>query len=401
MTGASVVVTGTGCMSAAGLGGEALWRACVDGLPLAQVVGPAPPHASVRPLAAPMAAVSDAVLREAVARLDPSLVKRPTRHIECALAAVADLTNGSGDALDGARAGVVWGSGTSTLQPIEDGYEALFLAGKARVSPLTVPNSMVSAPASAIARALRLQGVSFSVGSACASSAHAIATGAALVAAGTLDQAVVGGSEVLRDHGAIAAWLSTGVVSKTTCRPFHPDRDGILLGEGAAAMMLEREDGARASGRPVLARLRGSAYSTGEVELMSPDPAAVLGVMRQVRAALRPGDAVVMNCHATGTRAGDAVEAAAINDAFRDFEGELRISHTKATTGHTMSAAGAIEAVVSIAHLHAGEALPADAACGPLLDERFLRPLSRRPNVAVSNSFGFGGMNCALVFERP
>ena len=401
MTDTSVVVTGMGCISAAGLGSEALWRACVDDRPLAKVVGPASAGLSLPSLAVPMAVVSDDVVGGAVARLDASLVKRPTRHVRCALTAVVDLTDGLGHALDGRRAGVIWGSGTSTLRPIEEGYEALFLAGKARVSPLTVPNSMVSAPAGAIARALGLKGVSFSVGSACGSSAHAIATGAALVAAGTLEGAIVGGSEVLRDHGAIAAWMSTGVVSKTTCRPFQADRDGILLGEGAAALLLEREDRARASGRPVLARLRCCAYSTGEVELMSPDPAAVLDVMRQVRAALRPQDVVVMNCHATGTRAGDAVEAAAINEAFRDYEGELRISHTKATTGHTMSAAGAIEAVVSIANLHADEAIAIDARCGPLLDERFLRPLTRRPDVAVSNSFGFGGMNCALVFERP
>lgn len=400
MTGAPVVVTGVGCVTAAGLGWEALWRACVDGLELAEIVSPQSASSSAKPLQVPMAAVSDDVVQGAVSRLDASRIKRPTRHIQCVLAAIADLTGRPGFALNADRTGVIWGSGTSTLRPIEDGYEALFLAGKARVSPLTVPNSMVSAPAGAIARVLGLKGVSFSVGSACASSAHAVSTGAALVAAGTLDGAIVGGSEVLLDHGAIAAWTSTGVVSKTACRPFQADRDGILLGEGAAALMLEREEDARASGHPILARLRRSAYSTGETELMTPDPAAVLGVLQQVRAALKRDDVAVMNCHATGTRAGDQVEAAGINEAFRDFEGELRVSFTKAVTGHAMSAAGAIEAVVSIANLRADGAVDVDARCGPLLDERFRRPLSRRANVAVSNSFGFGGMNCALVFER-
>jgi 3-oxoacyl-(acyl-carrier-protein) synthase len=237
------------------------------------------------------------------------------------------------------------------------------------------------------------------VGSACASSAHAIAVGAAFIRSGILDRAVVGGSEVLLDHGAISAWTSTGVVSRTVCRPFHPDRDGILLGEGAAALLLEREPDALAAGRTVLARLRGSAWSTGETELMSPDPAAVQEVLRQVRELLHGSDTVVMNCHGTGTRAGDEVEARSIAAQFAGYEGQLRISYTKDVTGHAMSASGALEAVISIQSLLNPDSLSIEPGVGALMPQRFIAALGSKPGVAVSNSFGFGGMNCSLVFE--
>jgi nodulation protein E len=396
----AIVVSGMGCITAAGLGWEQLWRACVDGVSFSRLVRPPSASPNVSPPEVAMAAVSDEVVAEALSTLDPALIKRPTRHIKCALAAVADLVSGIRGDIGGPRAGVIWGSGTSTLRPIEEGYEALFFAGKSRVSPLTVSNSMVSAPAGAIARLLGLRGASFSVGSACASSAHAISVGAALLRAGILDRVIVGGSEVLLDHGAISAWTSTGVVSRTRCRPFHRNRNGILLGEGAAALLLEREKDAAAAGRPVLARLRGSGWSTGETELMSPDPAAVRAVMDQVREALHPADRVVMNCHATGTRAGDEVEAASIAEAFADYAGELRVGYTKHVTGHTMSASGALEAVISIANLQKDDTTVIDEELDDVFAPRFRAPLSARPDVAVSNSFGFGGMNCALIFER-
>lgn len=396
-----IVVTAIGSITSGGVGIDRLWSTVIDGkaqprrLTLTSSFLPHLDHDVT------MFAVADADIAASLSLHDEKLLRRLTRHDKIALAAISDMRARIGP-MDFSRTAVVWGNGSSTIEPLERGYGAMFAQSKLRVSPLTIPTSMVSAPAAAIARELQTCAPSFSVGSACASSAHGVAIGAMLLANRVTDRVVVGGSEALRDLGAVCAWASTGVLSTTTCRPFDIDRDGIVLGEGAASLLLELEDVAIKEGRKPLARLRGASFSTGEAEMMTPSRSAVYAAVAPVQSLVNTRDILFVNAHGTGTVAGDSVEAETINHVYGSLDNPVQVTFSKHITGHTMSASGAIEAALCVKAL--GESRHDQATCYPsdtvsLIDPRLQGNLKDKPNLAVSHSFGFGGMNCCLAFE--
>jgi 3-oxoacyl-[acyl-carrier-protein] synthase II len=240
--------------------------------------------------------------------------------------------------------------------------------------------------------------------SACAAAAQSIAAAARAVARGDVDLALAGGQDSMLHPIGYLSFVVLGALSTTRCRPFDRHRDGFMIGEGAAVLVLQREEDARANGSPVLARFLGAGTSVDAWAVTAPHPdghGAALAMQRAlVDAGLTAADIDYVNAHGTGTPVGDRAEALAI----RRVLGDVRVSSTKGAIGHTIAAAGAVEAAICVQALQTG-VLPGtvglsevDPDC-PVEVLTTPRPMAAR--AILSNSFGFGGQNCALVFGRP
>jgi nodulation protein E len=290
-------------------------------------------------------------------------------------------------------------------QTTEDqGFWDVYKLGKTRVHPMTIPRTMANAGASFISMDLGIVGPSWTVSTACSSSAHAIGQAFRMVRSGETDLALAGGSEAPFSFGILKAWEAMRVVSPDTCRPFSKDRSGMILGEGGAMLVLEPLDLAIARGAKVYAEITGFGMSSDAHHITQP---SVEGPVRAMRRALQDAgieaEAVdYINAHGTGTDVNDPTETAAIRAVFAEHASRLLVSSTKSMHGHTLGAAGAIEAAATICAMHDGFVPPTVNYRVP--DERC--DLDVVPNVsrgaairgALSNSFAFGGLNAVLAF---
>jgi len=274
---------------------------------------------------------------------------------------------------------------------------------------------MVNGAAAVIAMHTGIRGPAITYAVACASSAVAIAEAAHALRRGEVDIALVGGVEAPLVHGTVAAWQALRTLAAPdergvarSCRPFSRDRSGLVLGEGAAFMVLRREsDIAREDRRPH-AWLIGSAVRSDATHLTNPDVRGQVSALRAALAAsdLEPKDVGYCNAHGTGTLVGDPVECEALRQVWREQSTRLALSSTKAAHGHLLGAAGAIEALWTVQALHTGEIPPTqgvadiDPACAGFA--HVLGKGMRKPELryAISNSFAFGGTNAALVFGK-
>lgn len=314
------------------------------------------------------------------------------------------------------RRGVYWGTGMGGLDTTESTYHRTLL-DKAQLRPMTVVRIMASAAAAQIALKFGLQGANHTYSVACASSAIAIGEALWAIRSGRLDVAVVGGAEAMLAPVVMAAWGALRVMaihSKTPnrelpCRPFSVDRSGLVIGEGAAAFILESEEHAKARGAVPLAQLAGYASNCDATSLVQPDQSGQVRAMRLALkdAGLAASDIGCVNAHATGTDAGDVIEAAALAEVFCEGHDEARcppIAATKAMHGHLLGAAGAVEAALSIASLQM-QTTPAVLGLEPLDPRSAALNLSAvtrtsRIDAVLSNSFAFGGSNASLIFKR-
>jgi nodulation protein E len=304
------------------------------------------------------------------------------------------------------RVAVVHGTGVGGQGTHDDAYR-LFYAEKARrLPPLTVPKLMPAAAACHISLDLGVTGPVFSVSSACASSAHAIATAAMMLRAGLADIVLAGGSEACITPGAVRAWEGLRVMAKDACRPFSKGRGGMVLGEGAATLVLETLDHARARGARIHAELAGVGMSSDARSLIQPD---VGGIAACIRAALDDAraapDAVdYINAHGTGTAQNDPAESRAIHDVFGARGSTIPVSSSKSMLGHTLGAAAALEAIATIVAIREQTAPPTigfrerDPLCDVDCVPNVARPMPIA--VALSHSFAFGGLNVALALRR-
>lgn len=304
---------------------------------------------------------------------------------------------------DPARRGAVLGA-TPGLETIDHGYKRLYGDNNPRVHPLTVPRGMPSAAASAVSAELGLRGPSFGVASACASSAHAIAQAALMIRAGLADLVVAGGADAPLVPGNLLAWEALRVLSPDLCRPFSANRPGLVLGEGAGALILEAWECAEARGAPILAELAGIGMTGDAGDLTAPDPEGAAAAMHAalMDAVAEPAEIGYCNAHGTGTRLNDRAEATALNQVFNGRPPPT--SSSKGALGHTLAAAGGIEAVVTVMALCDG-VLPPTAGFERPDPECALDPVPEtrpaRIRAALSNSFAFGGLNCSLLFRLP
>jgi nodulation protein E len=303
------------------------------------------------------------------------------------------------------RTAVVTGTGVGGQNAQQAGFEDLYLSGRERVHPLTIPRTMASAGASHISIELGTLGPALTVSTACSAANHAIGLAMRLVRSGEADFALAGGSEAPFSYGLLKAWEALRVIAPDTCRPFCRDRLGMILGEGAAMLALEPLEAARARGARIYAEVAGFGMSSDAHHITQP---SVDGPVRAMRAALEdaraPLDAVgYINAHGTGTPGNDAVEAQALRRLFGRLTDRIAVSSTKSMHGHALGAAGAIEAAATALALYHGLLPPTanftslDPACE--IDVICLQARPARVELALSNSFAFGGLNAVLAFR--
>jgi nodulation protein E len=303
------------------------------------------------------------------------------------------------------RCAVVTGScvGGQTTEDRE--FYQLYHEGRTRLHPLGVPRTMANAGASQIALELGVTGPVWTVSTACSSANHAIGQAFWMVRSGQVDLAIAGGSEAPFSLAHLKAWEALRVVSPDTCRPFSKNRRGLILGEGAAMLVLEPREAARARGVPILGELAGFGMSSDAHHITQPSSA---GAVRAMRGALedsriRTEQVGYINAHGTGTLANDVSEVQAIRIFFGAHADRLAVSSTKSMHGHTLGAAGAIEAVATELALHHGILPPTanyeqpDPECD--LDVVPNRARPAEVEYALSNSFAFGGLNAVLLFR--
>jgi len=292
-------------------------------------------------------------------------------------------------------------------QSTEDlGFVEVYKLGHNRVHPLTIPKTMSNAGASHISMEFGITGPSFTISTACSSAGHAIGQAFWMIRSGMVDLALTGGSEAPFSFGILKAWEAMRVVSPDTCRPFSRDRHGMILGEGAAMLVLEPLEAAQARGARIHAELVGFGMSADACHITQPSPE---GAARAMRGALReagiaPEQVGYINAHGTATAANDPTETAAIRSVFGAHANKLAISSTKSMHGHALGAAGALEAVAAILSLRDGVLPPTanyrmpDPECD--LDVVPNKARAAQVEYALSNSFAFGGLNAVLAFKK-
>jgi nodulation protein E len=301
---------------------------------------------------------------------------------------------------------IVTGSCTGGQTTEDEGFVNLYRNNSPRVNPLTIPRTMENAAASRISLETGVVGPTYTISTACSSSNHAIGQAFWMVRNGTAEMAITGGSEAVFSLGFLKAWEAMRVVSPDTCRPFSKDRRGLILGEGAAMLVLEPLDAARARGAAILGEIVGFGMSSDAFHITQPSPD---GAARAMRAALSdaglPLEAVTyINTHGTATLANDAAETAAIRKVFGAHADRMAVSSTKSMHGHTLGAAGAIEAAATVLALRNAILPPTanfnepDPACDLDVIPNVARPA--QVEFALSNSFAFGGLNAVLAFRH-
>jgi nodulation protein E len=300
---------------------------------------------------------------------------------------------------------IVCGSAVGGQAAIESGFEDLWVQGRGRVHPLTIPKTMANAGASHIAMDMGLSGPTYTVSTACSSANHAIGQAFRLVRDGEAELAMTGGSEAMFTIGMLKAWEAMRVVAPDTCRPFSKDRRGLILGEGGAMMVLEPMEAAKARGAKMYGEICGFGMTADAHHLTQP---TVQGPARAMRGALReagiaPESVGYINAHGTGTPGNDPVESSAIREVFGAHADKIGVSSTKSLHGHALGAAGALEAVATVLALYHG-VLPPTANYNERDPECDLDYIPNQPRVlqveaALSNSFAFGGLNAVIAFR--
>ncbi|MBD2715781.1 beta-ketoacyl-ACP synthase II [Microvirga sp. STR05] len=315
------------------------------------------------------------------------------------------------------RVGVIWGSGIGGLKTFQD--ESFNFAkgdGTPRYNPFFIPKMIADSSSGNISIKNGFRGPNFVTTSACASSSDAIVAAYNYIRLGMADAVVTGGSEAAITEAGVGGFNALKAMSErnddalTASRPYDKERDGFVLGEGAGALVLEAYEHAQARGAKIYAEIIGGGLSSDAYHITAPDPTGegvVLVMQNALRdAGIKPEDVDYINTHGTSTPLGDGAEIKAIQKVFGEHAYNLNISSTKSMTGHLLGGAGGIEAVASILAIQHGVIPPTinHSTDDPELDARlnftFNAAQTREVNVAMSNTFGFGGHNTSVVFRR-
>jgi nodulation protein E len=398
-----VVVTGIGVVSPGGRTLDEFWSALIEAR---SGIGPI----SIVPTARLTARIAAQVLDfDPSAHFEPKQASLLDRFAQFAVFAARAAVRDAGLEIDEALAletATIVGTAAGGQGTVDDSYLKLYGQNSPRVHPLTIPRWMVSAAASHVSMDLGLKGPTFTTASACASGTHAIGQAFHMVRLGQAPVALAGGSEACITVGTIKCWEALRVLSSDTCRPFSRNRSGLVLGEGAAMLVLEGRDRALARGARVYAELLGFGMSADASDITAADPS---GGARAMRAALRdaganPDDVDYVNAHGTGTALNDRVEAIALHQVFGPHCDRLAVSSSKGVLGHGLGAAGALELAATALALHTQTIPPtanfteADPECRLDVVPNGAREAKLR--TAMSNSFAFGGLNAVLVVGR-
>lgn len=398
-----VVITGLGFVSPAGSTIESVWRSLVEG----------------RSAIGPVTSFSTKILKNGIAaevkdfqaelHFDEKRLSVLDRYSQFAVVAARSALADSGielnDELRDSTATIL-GVGAGGQSTIDAGYQKLYGEGSLKIHPFTIPRMMVSAAASQISIDLNLRGPTFSTATACASGTHAIGQAFHLVRSGLCPIAIAGGSEAPLTPSSLKAWEALRILSADTCRPFSKDRSGLVLGEGAAILVLETLEHAKRRSAAIYAEICGFGMSADAQDLIAPD---LNGAVRAMKAALNDAKLDLssisyVNAHGTATRANDRTETLALKTLFGIHSGSLAISSNKGVMGHCLGSAGALEAAATALTLKSQIAPPtanyreADPEC----DLDYIPGSARNLQIkaAISNSFAFGGLNAVLALRQ-
>jgi 3-oxoacyl-[acyl-carrier-protein] synthase II len=353
-----------------------------------------------------------------LAYIDRKTAQRMDPFTHYALAAAEEAVQDAGiqtDTLDRDRVGVIIGSGIGGMTTYHKQQETLYqTGGPHRISPFFVPMMIADIAAGYIAMKYQFKGPNYATTSACATSAHSIADAVMLIQRGDIDLAVTGGAEAavcpmgIGGFNAMKALSTRNDEPEKASRPFDAQRDGFVLGEGGAVLILEDLNHALSRGAKIYAELGGIGMTADAYHITQPAPGGE-GAVRSMRlcikdAGLQPYDVDYINAHGTSTPYNDKTETEAIKAVFGEHAYRLHVSSTKSMTGHLLGAAGAIEAIATVLAIYDSEAPPTinyefpDPECD--LDYVPNKSLKKDINVAISNAFGFGGHNVSLLLKK-
>jgi 3-oxoacyl-[acyl-carrier-protein] synthase II len=411
--GRRVVITGLGVVSPVGNDVESTWANILAGTSGADTIRA-------------FEATEDFATRIAceVKGFDPTLymdrkdARRFDRVLQFALAASSQAMRSAGlsgvpDGMEAHRFGVIFGSGIGGISTFEEQHRKLIEQGPNRVSPFFIPMFIPDMSAGLISIQWGLQGPNYATVSACASSAHAVGDAARHIRHGDADMMIAGGAEATITPMTIAGFSAMKAMStrnddpKTASRPFDKYRDGFVIGEGGAAVVLEALEHARARGATIYAEVAGYGLSGDAHHITAPPPDG-FGAQNAMRMAMRYAEATAddvdyVNAHGTSTMA-DAIETHAVKEVLGSRAYDIVMGSTKSMTGHLLGAAGALETILSVCVTREGKIPPtinfqeADPACD--LDYAHAGLVERPVELALSNSFGFGGHNVCLAIRR-
>jgi len=396
-----VVVTGIGAISALGLDRVALWEALRSGR---SGIGPVE-GVRLDGLTAKVGAQVKGY--DPAAHFDLKRLDLLDRFTQFALLAAREAVTDAGLKSGlGSRTAVVLGAGMAGKLTEDEAYHQLYALGQQRFSPFIIPKSMPSAATSHVTMEFGITGPGLTISTACAASTHAVGYALSLLRGGAADVALAGGSEASFSYACLKSWEAMRVMAPDTCRPFSADRKGMVLGEGAAILVLETAEGAARRGARVYAEIAGFGMSSdaGHITQPSEDGAARAMQAALDDASLGPEDIGYINAHGTGTPSNDLTETRAIRRVFGPHADRLVVSSTKSMHGHALGAAGALEAAATVLALDKG-ILPPTAnftTPGEGCDLDYA-PNAARPaevEAALSNSFAFGGLNAVLSVRR-
>ncbi|NLB46673.1 MAG: beta-ketoacyl-[acyl-carrier-protein] synthase family protein [Microbacteriaceae bacterium] len=408
--GKKIVVTGIGASSPIGGTATESWNALLAGESGVRTLE----HEWIEKYEIPVTFAAEAKVRPDTV-LDRPIAKRLDPSSQFALVAAKEAFADAGaPELPPERLGVDWATGIGGLWSLLDAWDTLREKGPRRVMPLTVPMLMPNAPSAAVSMHFEARAYARTVASACASSTESLVNAYEHLQAGLADVVIAGGSESVIHPVTLASFNAMQALSRrndspeTASRPYDVSRDGFVMGEGAAALVLETEEHALARGARIYAELAGGGVTADSYHITAPEPEG-LGASRAVELALAQAGATAadvthINAHATSTPVGDIAEYTALMRVFGERVTEIPVSATKGATGHLLGGTGALEAMFTVLALHHRVAPPTINLVEqdpqiPLSVSSQPVPLGAAPQFAISNSFGFGGHNAVAAFR--
>jgi 3-oxoacyl-[acyl-carrier-protein] synthase II len=418
MNNKKVVVTGIGMLCACGNGREVAWEAVKSGKSGIDRITKFDPSRCTSQIAGEVKDFDAYV--EANALIDRKAARHMALFSRYAVAAAVEAWRDAGyseeNKPDMDRVGTLVGNGVGGIDVTGENFKTLFDRGPDRISPLAVPELISNEAAGNVSIALGAKGPAQVVTTACASSADAIGFALDMIRAGRADVVIAGGTEAAILEFCVAGFMKMKALSTKfndtpvrACRPFNVDRDGFVMGEGAAMLILESDEHARARGAKVYCEIAGYGATSDAYHITAPDPSAA-GAVKAIRIALADADVAdlstvdYINAHGTSTPLNDVMETSAFKEVFGEQARKIAISSTKSMTGHLLGGTGALEAAFCALAIRDSFIPPTinyetpDPACD--LDYTPNKGVEREVRVALSTSLGFGGHNAALVFKK-
>ncbi len=402
------VITGMGCVSGLGADVASTWASLLAGRSAIMQKTIAVKGLDECQFEGPVAPCSPDALTKLVGKFTEKQIASVDLFSNFGASATLEALSDAGlvdDAERLERAAIIYGSASGGHITMEAAYERVFLNRLPNVHPMTIPRYMNSANVSYLSMIFGVRGHCLAVSSACATSAHAIGEAMHLIRAGRASIVITGGSDASLTYGSLRSWAALQAMATDTCRPFSMGRNGMVIGEGAATLILEEEEHARKRGAKIYAEVAGTGSTADASHMTKPDPANAAAAIRAAHeeAGIADDGAILYSAHGTGTKLNDRSESTALRLAYPNSFANHRVIATKSAHGHMLGATGAMEFLIAIQALRENTAPPIlnyvghDPDCDlPLV----LEPEEISSEIAVSASFAFGGLNSVLLARK-